>query len=766
MMKMGGPMSLAPQPSPAPKTLTPEQLDQALYAALQNGPTALDQQLRCVLGYSQMQADPLAQTTYQPPTLNAAQARFAALVSMADFIPAEQVLRLYRGMAVITDLRVRVDLQSRLLLRLPASDMTQVMQDLWASLERINHAVTRMVVLGRLAQAAQQPSDDMSPSGDLSDIIRVAQMMKNDEARVRSLAALAVHAPAETAEPLYKHVLETLSLLSDDSLKRTTLSSMAVKFPQSMEALMIEAARAIPTPTARAGALTALVQVMPDRDTLKQEALAAIESIAEEEEQAEALVQIAPYLGAAHAQSRGAAQGLRTDSTVPASDPYTETLQSALAIAISMHKRTLRAQALVALSPHMTVDLQGETLAAVHSLPNERDRAQMLGELAPHLPANMLIASLAVAHTMRQQDARVYALSVLAHYIPERAREQTMLDALAAASNLPSQAERVRSLLELADILPPTLQSQAFTNALEATRLIDNENARARALSQLGHHLPPTLIGRALEAAYELHDPQQRLNTLTSLAPHLSGESKRQAVAHMLENARLMPFEYRRAQSLVSIAPFLTPDLMNDAFQIARGISDPYDRVTAYIALAQALPLDQRPQVLSQAWKTLRQIESGYDRANAIAAIAPVLPEALHDELQHIALSVVQAVDDDYDRASAISLLAPILGEDLPGEHSDTLPDAVTLLQQALTAALTIAYPHERHHQLQQLTPLWLTLEPTEQFTLWQAITHYLKTLPLADVLLCLGEIMPVLRQLSGESNFPKVAQVLGFKLS
>src|SRR5690606_6406475 len=81
-------------------------------------------------------------------------------------------------------------------------------------------------------------------------------------------------------------------------------------------------------------------------------------------------------------------------------------LEQALGIAISIKRRHLRARVLVALAPHLTLDLQGEALAAVHSLSSERDRAMLLAQLAPTLPPNMLVASLAVAHSMEEPDAR------------------------------------------------------------------------------------------------------------------------------------------------------------------------------------------------------------------------------------------------------------------------------------------------------------------------------------------------------------------------
>lgn len=734
-----------PERKPGTAPLGQKQLEHSLGLALNAGAKAIPEQIHFILAYSQMLALPSVNETYQVKPLTVVQARLAAVIAFARTLRPSQAQAFYRSARLIHDPAVRLSFQTQLLKHLHEADQHTAVGEMLPQVETLEDLVERSRILIHLAEipviARSRPTSQTLP-----EIVQSAAKIAGAESRVRSLVALGLNLNSDTeAAQVFEQVLRDIDATPNDPLRSNTLSLIAAKVPSHLHPRLLNSAERIRSPGERARAFTALAQAIPNRTEIQQKALEAVASIPNEDECVDALIAFSPSLEEA-TQETG----------------YPETLQFALRIAISLTRRPLRARALVALAPYLTADLQGEALAAVHSLSNERDRAGLLAELAPTLPADMLVASLAVAHVMREQDARVHALSVLAHHVPPHARQQTVLDALAAASNLPNHFERVRALVALYDILPAALQEQAFTNALETTRLIENENARARALSLLSHQLPPHLLERSLDLAYQIGDLQQRLNTLTSITSHLEGEKRHEALMMMLECARQMPFEYRRARALVSMAPYLTAELLSEVQPLADALHDPFDKGSVYIALAQNLPPDQRPPFIVTAWTLLRKIEDGYDRASALVAIAPFLPAPARADIVKMAHEVVEAITDEYDKASAITILVPLLtDQESQSEPVAQLPDALTLLTQGIQTALEISNQSIKVQLLAESIPSWLRLRREDQYTLWREVVYRLKTLPLADVLLCLSSVVPVIQTIGGDEVVEKVTQIL-----
>lgn len=727
-------------------TLGQEGLERALHQALQAGPQSVGQQVRYILAYSQMLNLRPFPESYQRKPLTPVQSRIAALVEFAPVLTEKQARELAKEAEQIKDPAARLPLLIRLIEWLPRQRKWIVARNVWKAINELDDQVVVADLLFWFTSILDTLPKETPFSSVLPEVIELAQSIGNLEARLRSMIALATHAPEPLSTQLFQRVVDDLLKTNSDTVRGNVINAIAAQIPAALHEKLFEAADGISNPADRARVFTTMAQLFPDVDALRDTALEAIGAIRGEEERADMLAAFRPSLENA-TQEAG----------------YPDVLQKALAIAVSMNRRPLRARAMVALAPFLTADLQGEALAAVHSLNNERERARLLGELAPHLPPQLIVASLAVAHTMREQDARVHALSVMAHHTPPNARSQAMIDALAAASNLPHHYERISALMALIDILPPEFQNQAFTSAVETTRLIENENARARALSLLGHHLPPHLLERALDAAYLLKDPQQRLSTLASIMPRLSEAKQHEALHTMLECARQMPFEYKRGRALISIAPHLKPEAVDEALAIASGIQEPFDKASALIALVQNIAPENRPPLIAEAWQLVIKIEDGYDRASALAAIAPHLPDTLKQHLPQIVGMIIGSIMDEYDQASAISILAPlVVDQEKQGYNSDRLPEYPALVARGVQTALNIPYQTMRVELLKKGVALWLALDDDKCYRLWEDVALRLKSLPLADVLLCLGVLMPVLHRLAGDDGITKVTHILG----
>jgi len=724
------------------------QLEAALKKSLAVGATEIAKQVRYMLALSQLIAAQPNTAPHEEKSATVGQARIFALTDLADVLDKKQVNALIKEVTQLEDEASRLLLLVNLALHVPPDHYQNMLRDMLSQARTVPDLAARSRVLLKLAPLLSLMTDEPVTPVDMLAVISLAQSISNTEARVRSLVALAPNLPQTMSIRILNRVLDDVDDTNNDTLRSNTICAMAGHLPNEIEERALESSRHIQAPAERARALTALARAISDslQPRLHEFALDTIASITNEEERTTAFVQFAPHLGYATEEKQ-----------------FPTILEKALAVAISLTRRHLRARALVSLAPHLTLDLQGEALAAVHSLSSERERAALLAELAPTLPPEMLVASLAVAHTMREHDARVHALTILAHYTPQNAQNQTTLDALAAAANLPHHYERVTALIALVDILPPLLLEQALTNALETTRLIDNENARARALNLLGHYLPPHLLTRALEAVYQIEDPQQRLNALLGIVPKLTGVERIDALLHLLDCVRAMPFAYKQARALVSVAPHLTPELMSTALELADRLDDPFDQANAYVALAQNLAPKERPQVISKAWSRIKRIDDGYDRASVLAAIAPYLPPSATRDLAQAASSVIGSIMDEYDQASTISILAPLLSGGERGSAA-ALPDYDTVVKEALSYVMEVPQQQTRIILLTESVPLWEEMTEEARYHLWGEVAQRMATLPLADVLLCLGALIRVLRVLGGEKALLEIAQILGVR--
>ncbi len=741
------PRAQTEQRNPVTATLGRKPLEVALKKALESGSTGLEQQIRYILAMCQMNA---AESQTQPVIerpLTAREARLYTLVELANELSDSQIQSLVKEMRQLSDDAVRLTLLTQLALHMKPGYYRALVREILEGARTLADPVPRARILLELAPLLTLVNDEPATDTTLLDILRMAQSIRNTEGRIRSLIAVAPHLPQTLMNRIYQRAFSEIETLNNDASRSNVIIALADGVPAEFYERVLELTHSIESPTERARTMTTLARHMPieHQPHLRAEALTAIGLIPNEDQRAETLIGFVPNLEFASGNEQ-----------------YPALLEKALGITIDLTRKHIRVKVLVTLAPHLTPDLQGEALAAVHSLDSERERATLLAQLAPMLPPDMLIASLAVAHSMKEQDSRVHALTVLAHYVPEHARSQTLLDALAAASNLPNHYERVRALVSLIDILPAHLQEQAFANALETTRLIENENAKSRALALLGTHLPGTYLERALDLANQLTDPQQRLSALTGIVPRLPDSARADALKTLLETAIGIPFEYKRARALVSIAPLLTPELLKQIMIQADALDDPYDRVTVYIALSQNMPPQKRPPILTKAWKQMKFIDDGYDRASALAAIAPFLPQKASKDLAKEATATIDTILDAYDKASAISILAPMLA-DSENEAFAALPDHNEAVEEAIEAIMTIPHQTVRVELLAQAAHLWQSADDGGRSErLWRKLGGQLATLPLADALRCLGALMPLLRSIAGDKSVKDVARILG----
>ncbi|WP_237048875.1 NB-ARC domain-containing protein, partial [Moorena bouillonii] len=186
---------------------------------------------------------------------------------------------------------------------------------------------------------------------------------------------------------------------------------------------------------------------------------------------------------------------------------------------------------------------------------------------------------------------------------------------------------------------------------------------------------------------------QCRYALITTSLNSLAGKIFPELMAALLEKEMWRPAQAlayvrqikdyeRQAEGLEAISEYLTPSLLPEALDCARGISDEYHRALALVALAPHLP-----EVLPEALDCTRGISDQFLRADALVALAPHLPKGLLDQ----ALDCARGISDESDRADALVALAPHLSD--------------VLLAQALDCAREISDERYRAHALVALAP-------------------------------------------------------------
>ncbi len=718
-----------------------------LHEALEKGIEAMPNQIKALMMLSQANGRRSVNMPIQPPVKRVSDARLETLSLLASSLPPDKRRSVFHEIRAHPSVDIRLPLSLRLIPHLEADMLPTLFKPIWEDIHNLEDVALRAkAMLNFILLIPNFSADDAVVSQSLLEAIGHARAMTHVESRLRSLVALMNHMPPSLQTNFFKTVLDELNGINNDVIHANTIIVTAHWVTRNTEDWVFKNANNIMSSFDRARALASLIPHVSDdlKDTIRLETLSAIAQIQSEEDRANALALFARHLEGLEVTTKG----------------YPIYLEQALRIAISFTRRNIRARAMVAIAPYLTLDLQGEALAVVNSLKQESERATLLAVLAPTLPANMLVASLAVAHTMREQDARVHALTILAHHMPAQARSQTVLDALAAATNLPNHFERVTALMALVDILPAHLLDQAYTNALETARLIENENARARAISLIGQDMPQNLVPRALDIAYQIRDFQQRLNALVGIAPRLSKSRRPDVLKQMLVCVEQIPFEYKQARALVSIAPHLQDEYLDQALQIADTFDDPLDRVNGILALIPKLDEATQKTYIAKTRMLIHQIEDGYDRASAIAMLLPFVTETDRELLAFESVAILRQIEDEYDRASAITILAPILEHGKRTAYSGQF-DSHAILSEALSLILSLPTQTQRAELLATSCEAWVNQDPQTRYQVWVDFAPKLAELPLADVLLCISALIPLFHSFGGDKLLREVAYLL-----
>jgi hypothetical protein len=549
----------------------------------------------------------------------------------------------------------------------------------------------------------------------LERVLNRALALEYDLERAWVLVALAPQLTEELRERALELALEIILTLQCDWEEAKALIALMPHLvgEQRIKALErgLEAALALKNKREQLEAFAFLAPYLPS--TLLDRALEYTLIL---KQQVDVLTVLAPYLPnslleRAFAHLEEMQEGKRADALVALAPHLRGKLQErGLKVALALHNEKERAAALLALVPHLTGELHPKAvelaLEAVLAQQDKDEREESLAALAPNLTKWQLEQVLKSTPALEYKRERVKALVVLIPYLTGELRLQTLEQVLRVGLALKNRREQVEVVASLAPQLEDELRVQALEQALETTITLEYSQERAEALAALSPHLTGKQLATALEAALVLLDKYQLVEPLAALAQRLTGgllehalemtlvlENKGEPVEALavlapwltgrllergFERALKLKSEKRRAKALIALAPYLTERLREPALEAALELSAEEDRAKVLIALASRL----KGILLERAFEVALRLRFQTNRANVLIALAPQLTRKMLERAFEAAL----ALWTEEERAKALMALAPRLGGELRN----------IALEQALEDALALEDVEER----------------------------------------------------------------------
>ncbi len=385
-------------------------------------------------------------------------------------------------------------------------------------------------------------------------------------------------------------------------------------------------------------------------------------------------------------------------------------VKDALDVALTIQAERLRAEALVALAPRLTLDLQGIALKEARSI-GRGDPVEMLLALIPHL------RSLERDMTLRESLGLVESAGF----------ERMPDDALAPLPN------------RLAELGRPV-------EALKVARCLRSAIVRDGTLSALA--LRFTELGRsteALAAAQEIGEPSAQARVLGDMALQWA---KLGRSVEALQAVRAIRVTSAHAKALVAITDCLIAlDQLSGVLRLVRTIADAKTRTEALAALVPHLAPPGRDPVLREAMHVAFSITDAWSRAGALVSLTPHLAPQDQDRAMREALAAAQTVESPRGRSDILAGLAPYLTPDLQREALKVTRSVYDL--KARADALAALAPHLAKLPLKDLSDIW------------KSINYDFNNKLRADVVVEIASLFPVVVRLGGSAALVELKQAI-----
>jgi hypothetical protein len=332
--------------------------------------------------------------------------------------------------------------------------------------------------------------------------------------------------------------------------------------------------------------------------------------------------------------------------------------RDALVAVETINNENDRADALMELIPHLAPADGTGALVIATAFRSDWNRTRALTALVPHLAPEQrkeaLRNALTAAKVISDDYYRCGALGALAPHLISEQRNEALRDALAAADAISDRRARTAALVALAPKLATEQKDRALTDALAAARSIEDEFDRAEAIAALALHLAPEKIDGAVHEALAAIKPAPAFLFVPDVSP-----ARRRP--HSIPKAKsLVTSEERRSAAFVALAVHLPPeekaDALREALAAAKAILFETDRAKALAALITHFPPEHRDAALREAIHAAMAIDEEFDRSGVLVALAPHLKRGNASMAAQV-LEAARLIRDEICRANVLKAL-------------------------------------------------------------------------------------------------------------
>lgn len=408
--------------------------------------------------------------------------------------------------------------------------------------------------------------------------------------------------------------------------------------------------------------------------------------------------------------------------------------KEALAVVQQMENEREQASALIELAPHLPNTARQDALVLAQQI-SAKSRLPVLLAIVADLPEPdrepVLQDATNMAETLHSQPSDQATLLInLIPYLSGSARESALRDALDTAQGLHSEpTAQAELLISLVPLLIEPERGQLALQALTIAQGLHLEgSAEIDLLTSLIPHLPESVregtVQSMLERIRKFRSGGELAETLAAVVPYLSGVTREQALQDAMDGIQKETDDRKKASALTALAPYLPEALLQTALEIVPKIgfenihpdfankwsTGVEYRVEALTALAPRLPIP----LLQQAVQIGQSIKDEYAQEKALKTLATRLVEL---NCFQEALVAAQHIRREHGAADALKSLASRSVE-------------LGHVEQALTAALTIdAASTSRADSFEEITPYlvsWADKDRGAAYAAWVSTLHTL----------------------------------------
>lgn len=300
-----------------------------------------------------------------------------------------------------------------------------------------------------------------------------------------------------------------------------------------------------------------------------------------------------------------------------------------------------QAEALIELAPYLTEQLLLDAVDLCCSFPNRHLCVDTIIHLATHVPESIkdqiLDEAVKVARQIEEAGERVETLAELVHVLAEPLKGDILRQVLLECQSTQSMEAKAKGF----SLLLPYLPESALEETLAAARTMTIGLDKARAIGRLAPHLPESMLREALAIVHTMQDLDHLgvyASALAGLAPYLSNELFQELHDEMRSWNHAI-----RAEVLAELVPCLPQPLqatiVAEAIMAAKWHASDFRKRELLLELLPSVPDALLPQVIDLA----QTISSESDRVRVLINITPRLPASLLQEVRHIAHALKDA---------------------------------------------------------------------------------------------------------------------------